>query len=192
MDSKYQLPDLETWLGSTGLSQYIPNFKNQDITITEIFSLTAVETDALGIATLGHKKRFIEAREQLLNSIKAVYQKEHLLKSQNLTKKLIYIVSAIGIIISAIAFFTAKNPEDGFLGNYFTSGLVVTVGCLVFLIPSIIAGWRGHEYAWAILLANIFLGGTGLIWAVCLVMALGKINPGTAAVLAFLGQQNRR
>jgi len=190
--SNSNLPDLDRWLNSTGLGQYSNNFRKQDITINEIFTLSDNEIDSLGISTLGHKKKFLEAREQLLNSIKSEYLSKNILKSQELTKNLIYLVVILGVIVSAIVYFTSKNPDDGFIGNYFTSGLAVTSGILIFLIPSIVAGYRGHEFAWAILLANIFLGGTGLVWAVCLVLALGKINPGTAAVLTFLGQQNKK
>ncbi len=184
--------DMDTWLTNVGLSMYLENFRSENITIEELLTISEIELNSIGITTVGHKKKFLEARAQLLNSIKADYQKQYISKSQELTKNLIGLVVILGVIVSAIVYFTAQNPDDGFLGNYFTSGLIVTIGVLVFLIPSIVAGWRGHEYSWAILLANIFLGGTGIVWAVCLVLALGKINPGTAAVLAFLGQQSKK
>lgn len=43
---------------------------------------------------------------------------------------------------------------------------------LLFVLPSFLAFYRGHPNRWLILAVNIFLGGTGIGWAVALIWAL--------------------
>lgn len=53
--------------------------------------------------------------------------------------------------------------------------LVLTL--LIYLLPGFIAYRRDHPNRLVILLLNILLGGTGIVWIICLIWALTNPVP---------------
>lgn len=54
------------------------------------------------------------------------------------------------------------------------AGLIIFF--VIYMIPTIVAFWRGHPNRWIILLLNIFLGGTGIVWFGCLIWACMAVH----------------
>lgn len=54
------------------------------------------------------------------------------------------------------------------------AGLIILA--VIYMIPTIVAFWRGHPNRWVILLLNIFLGGTGIVWFGCLIWACMAVH----------------
>ncbi len=50
----------------------------------------------------------------------------------------------------------------------------VAIGMAVYLLPSIIAGLRGHASAWGIFALNLLLGWSGIVWIIALIWALSN------------------
>ncbi|OBQ67972.1 superinfection immunity protein [Mesorhizobium erdmanii] len=56
----------------------------------------------------------------------------------------------------------------------FIAGLIIIL--MIYLIPAIVAFWRSHPNRWVILLLNVFLGGTGIVWFGCLIWACMAVH----------------
>lgn len=54
------------------------------------------------------------------------------------------------------------------------AGLIILA--VIYMIPAIIAFWRRHPNRWVILLLNIFLGGTGIVWFGCFIWACRAVH----------------
>lgn len=54
--------------------------------------------------------------------------------------------------------------------------LAILTMLVIFIIPSIVAFWRRHPNRWVILLLNIFLGATGIVWFGCLIWAFMAVH----------------
>lgn len=184
------LPEISYWLNSIGLGQYTSIFKSNDIEMQQLLSMNETDFERLGIISFGHRKQLAEAQQQFISSVQNQYLAAQQNESKEVTIKFLSGYAVFAVIVSIILQFTLTDKS--FTGLWFFDGLLIAAALCVFMIPSIIAWWRGVEYKWAILLGNIFLGGTGLGWVACLVFAFSKINPATAAVLAFLSTRNRK
>ena len=84
---------------------------------------------------------------------------------------------AWAVFATAIALIPASNPTNTFgWGDWlYVAAFVPAVLCLalsVYFLPGLVAHRRGHLNAAAITAANLFLGWTGIGWAVCLGWAL--------------------
>lgn len=55
--------------------------------------------------------------------------------------------------------------------EFLVIGIILLIGLAVYMIPAIVAFWRGHPNRWLILIINAMLGGTGIVWLFCLVWA---------------------
>ena len=62
-----------------------------------------------------------------------------------------------------------NDPESAFL-------LLVLVALAIFLMPALVAFLRRHPNRWVILLLNVFLGATGIVWFGCLIWAFRAIH----------------
>ncbi len=59
--------------------------------------------------------------------------------------------------------------------------VLLPIGCLglfVYLLPTFVAFFRGHQNAPAIAALNIFLGGLCLVWVIALVWSLTQVRRG--------------
>lgn len=54
------------------------------------------------------------------------------------------------------------------------AGIFVALLVAFYLLPAIIAGYRGHASAWGIFALNLLLGWTGIIWIIALIWALSN------------------
>jgi len=185
-----KLPGSSDWLNSIGLGQYTSLFKANDIEMQQLFEMNENDFEAIGITSFGHRKLLANSIAQFIASIQNQYLEQQQLESRELTIKFLMGYTAFAIVVSIVLQFTVKGNLITGIG--FLDGLILAAGLCVFMIPSVIAWYRGVEYKWAILLGNIFLGGTGLGWVACLVFAFSKINPATAAVLAFLSTRHKK
>jgi hypothetical protein len=50
--------------------------------------------------------------------------------------------------------------------------LTLVAICVIYILPAIIAVWRGHPLRWPLAAANILLGWTLVGYAICLVVAV--------------------
>lgn len=57
--------------------------------------------------------------------------------------------------------------------------IFLAVLCSIYLLPAIIAGFRGHASAWGIFALNLLLGWTGLVWIIALIWALSNKGQAT-------------
>lgn len=57
--------------------------------------------------------------------------------------------------------------------------IFIAVFCAIYLLPAIIAGFRGHASAWGIFALNLLLGWTGLVWIIALIWALSNKGQAT-------------
>jgi len=53
--------DIAAWLDGLGLQQYEPVFRDNDIDSAVLPSLTAEDLKDLGITSIGHRRRLLEA-----------------------------------------------------------------------------------------------------------------------------------
>ncbi len=53
--------DLDEWLRGLGLEQYAPAFRNNDIDGEVLLRLTAEDLRELGVASIGHRRRLLDA-----------------------------------------------------------------------------------------------------------------------------------
>jgi hypothetical protein len=63
--------DVADWLGSLGLERYEAAFRNNDVDAQMLPSLTADDLKEIGIASLGHRRRLLEAIAALRESVPA-------------------------------------------------------------------------------------------------------------------------
>jgi SAM domain (Sterile alpha motif)/Superinfection immunity protein len=184
------LPSIDRFLSSIQLSQYSFLFRQNDIEMQQLLSMNENDFERLGISSFGHRKLLVSSIEHFISSIQNQYLAERQAESKEVTTKVLTGYTVFAVIVSIILQFTVHDKS--LTGIWFFDGLIIAAGLAVFMSPSVVAWWRGHEYKWAILLGNIFLGGTGLGWIVCLIFALSKINPATAAILAFLSTRHKK
>jgi hypothetical protein len=52
--------------------------------------------------------------------------------------------------------------------------LIIALAGIFYLLPAIIAGFRGHASAWGIFALNLLLGWSGIVWIVALIWALSN------------------
>jgi Superinfection immunity protein len=52
--------------------------------------------------------------------------------------------------------------------------LTIALACAFYLVPAIIAAFRGHSSAWGIFALNLLLGWSGIVWIVALIWALSN------------------
>ncbi len=169
------LPDIEDFLFAVKLDRYTSLFQRHDIETRELFSMNDLELEKLGIESTGHRKRLIEAVAQYRIEIKNKKAEQERSESKELTKKILtgYIIFSFFIAIILQVTITEKSLTDTF---WLLDGLLIAAALCAFMIPSIIAWWRGVEFKWWILIANVFLGGTGLGWVACFFFSLSKID----------------
>jgi class 3 adenylate cyclase len=61
--------DIEAWLRGLGLERYSPAFRNNDIDSDVLRSLTAEDLRDIGIASVGHRRRLLDAIASLADEI---------------------------------------------------------------------------------------------------------------------------
>jgi hypothetical protein len=86
--------------------------------------------------------------------------------------------TAIGLAIFAaiaIAFAWYAGADLSQLGGHGVAGSCVVLA--FYLAPSIVAYWRRHPSAPAILLLDLLLGWTGLGWIIALIWANSAVRP---------------
>lgn len=54
--------------------------------------------------------------------------------------------------------------------------ILIIVALIVYVIPAIVAFYRSHPNRWVILILNVFLGGTGIVWFGCLIWAFQAVH----------------
>ncbi|MBZ9964999.1 superinfection immunity protein [Mesorhizobium sp. BR1-1-2] len=54
--------------------------------------------------------------------------------------------------------------------------LLLVIALAIFLMPALVAFLRRHPNRWIILLFNVFLGATGIVWFGCLIWAFRAIH----------------
>ena len=76
--------DVSAWLSAIGFGRYVPAFRENDVDATVLRTLTAEDLRELGVASLGHRKRFLDAiaalpsRSAASAPIDAVPERRHL------------------------------------------------------------------------------------------------------------------
>ncbi|MBV1700195.1 MAG: AAA family ATPase [Hyphomicrobiales bacterium] len=60
-----KLPDLAQWLETLGLAEYLPVFQDNHIELGLLPSLTAEDLREIGIVSVGHRRRLLDALKQL-------------------------------------------------------------------------------------------------------------------------------
>jgi hypothetical protein len=53
--------DVAAWLQSLGLERYVPAFRDNDVDAEVLPRLTAEDLRELGIASIGHRRRLLDA-----------------------------------------------------------------------------------------------------------------------------------
>ncbi|WP_214474947.1 SAM domain-containing protein [Mesorhizobium sp. dw_380] len=53
--------DIEAWLGGLGLGEYAPVFRDNDIDLEVLSKLTAGDLTALGVTSIGHRRKLLTA-----------------------------------------------------------------------------------------------------------------------------------
>ena len=53
--------DVCSWLAGLGLDHYVPAFRANDIDAEVLFRLTAEDLIALGVASVGHRRKLLDA-----------------------------------------------------------------------------------------------------------------------------------
>lgn len=127
--------------------------------------------------------------EESSNSENEVFELE---KSKNFISKVLkwYLLVSIlvSILIPAIAYYLKLGNESSFddIGEYF-----IIPGCFLalflYLIPTIIAFYKGHKFRIEIFIVNIFSGWFPVIWVVIAIFALNRINVVSTLILSIIG-----
>jgi hypothetical protein len=63
----------------------------------------------------------------------------------------------------------AKGEAGKLLSEFFVICLLLIAAAAGYLLPAIVAFYRGHEYRWVILMLTIAGGWTGVLWVLALV-----------------------
>lgn len=185
-----RIPSLEVFLLGIGLEKYIQLFKFHDVEMSELLLMSENDYVRIGISSLGHRKHLMNSVVQLITTIQGQYLEIQKDKGKIFTKKFL---RGYAIFISIVAIVLQITVREKMLtGISFIDGLIFGAGLAVFMVPSLMAWWRFHPYKWAILIGNIFLGGTGFGWVICLVFALGGINAATAEHLSNLFKKDKK
>lgn len=71
-------------------------------------------------------------------------------------------------------FVVTLKTTYGFLGNDFVQYLLIA--SIIYVLPTITAFFRGHRNRWLILILNIFLGYTIIVWLLLLLWSMNKID----------------
>ena len=53
--------DVATWLQGLGLERYVPAFRDNDVDADVLLRLTAEDLRELGVASIGHRRRLLDA-----------------------------------------------------------------------------------------------------------------------------------
>ncbi len=102
--------DVATWLGSLGLEQYVQAFRENDIDAEMLHKLTAEDLKELGVASVGHRKKLLEAIVALAAPLKPVSEAtvEIQLKEAERRQLTVMFVDLVG----STALSQRLDPED--------------------------------------------------------------------------------
>jgi len=78
----------------------------------------------------------------------------------------------LALSVSLVTVMPATAQDD-------TGSVVLTIYLIFavfYLIPTFVAFWRRHPNRWVILILNVMLGGTGIVWLGCLVWAFKAVH----------------
>lgn len=185
-----RIPSLEVFLLGIGLEKYIQLFKFHDVEISELLFMSENDYVRIGISSLRHRKHPMNSVVQLIKTIQGQYLEIQKDKGKIFTKKFL---RGYAIFISIVAIVLQITVREKMLtGISFIDGLIFGTGLAVFMVPSLMAWLRFHPYKWAILIGNIFLGGTRFGWVISLVFALGAINAATEEHLFNLSKKDQK
>lgn len=76
----------------------------------------------------------------------------------------------------ALAFAANANPDDEEAALVIGFLLAMVIVGIIYLLPAIIAFHRQHPNRWVILILNVVLGGTIIVWLGCLVWAFRAVH----------------
>ncbi|MBT7038348.1 MAG: superinfection immunity protein [Bacteroidetes bacterium] len=179
---------IDEWLSSIGMSQYIETFKSNGVEISHFQSLSDQDLQSMEITVLGHRKTILASIENFHESLQesAGSEKLNILEERSnlLIKRYFKVVAVLTILGTIIATITDGDPLFVFLACLFGG-----IGFFIYSIPGLIAFRKGHQYKWAILLANWFLGITGIVWLILLGFSLGLFGPGAAVALSYFADR---
>jgi hypothetical protein len=65
------------------------------------------------------------------------------------------------------------DDNSGVFIGLFVFGLFLFI---IYFLPTMVAFNRTHPNRWVILALNVFLGGTGIVWIICLIWAMKAIH----------------
>ena len=96
------------------------------------------------------------------------------LLNQNPCKHPMYKVSLWALPFLVILPEHAFAENDGAAAGTFL--IILLLLLFIYLIPSIVAFSRKHPNRWIIFALNVFVGGTGFVWVICLIWAMKAIH----------------
>ena len=119
---KHVVGQMQEWLDDLGLGQYAPAFKENDIDAEILVDLSDQDLEKLGIASLGHRKRILQAIAQLpAATASPADKKERLRKSAEGERR------QVTVLFADLSDFTRFSSELGaeathdLLNHYFAA-----------------------------------------------------------------------
>lgn len=186
----FKFDTIEKWISSIDMNQYVDAFKSNAVEISHLQELTDADLQDMGIAAIGHRKTILGSIENLFESHQEVVNIEEIEKlkarSNGIIKNYFKVMAVLTILCTIIALLS----EGGDPASVLMVGILGSIGFLIYSLPGLIAFRKGHEYKWAILLGNWFLGVTGIVWLVLLGFAMGLFGSGAAVALAYFANRD--
>lgn len=180
-----QTSDIGEFLTSLGLLHLKQLFDSHALTREMLTDLSDADLQSMGISSLGERKRILGAVRQVQENEKAQQAVSIYRESERDG-----VSSAQGLLVayalvSALIAFGVWSYAGAQVGLIAGAGSFVVLW--VYFLPTQIAFRKQSEHRWAILIGNIFFGGTVFGWVVLLIFAKRLVSGRAAATIGVVG-----
>ena len=180
-----QASGIGEFLTSIGLTHLNQLFNSHALTREMLTDLSDADLQSMGISSLGERKRILGAVRQAQEDEKAqqavsIYresERDGVSSSQGL-----FVAYGLASVLIAFGVWSYAGASVGLI-----AGAVSFVVLWIYFLPTQIAFRKQSEHRWAILIGNIFFGGTVFGWVVLLVFAKRLVSGKAAATIGVVG-----
>ncbi len=184
---------VDAWLESVEMGHYAPVFRDNRITQSHLDNLTDSDLQSMGITILGDRKTILsklaekqsKASESTMADETCAVADARKQAAAKFDGRCAWTATVVIFIFAALGL--TEGIEGAFMSIFL--GIAACIAFYLYSLPAVIAFRRGHEYRWAILIANWLLGITVIVWVVLLCYSLGLFGSGAAVALAYFADR---
>ncbi len=171
-------------LQDTELALYDELLRQHNIDDALFLELNESDLEKIGISSLGHRRKIVQGIERIkMERTQVVQVKEDKRAQEENDKAVSRILWGTGIIACTLGLLLSK--PWGLIALF-------VFAIWIYFAPTLIAFQKGHQYKWAIAIANLFFAATGVVWIILLVFSMMLIKEKEAAALLVTAAARRK